>query len=427
MKTNFASASLLLMVSMTIVNAGNYAYNLILGRWLGPTRFADLSLMVTLLLMMTFITAPLQMTAARYAAIHTADGDQKSLAGIRHWLKRIGLGGGLLLAGFFVLGSGLWQNLFATESALPFVLFGLAMPFSLLQSLERGMLQGQTRFGILAATYQVEMWSRLGIGILLVAWGMSVNGAVLGISLSFALTWFAAHRAVTGLPAAALPDQATQKALTLFAVPVVISQLGQILINNSDVLLVRRFFPAEMAGQYAALALIGRIVFFATWSVVTSMFPMVAQKHKKGEAHTHLLWLSLGIVAAISTPAILITWAWPEWVVGWLFGSQYLGIARLVWLYALATGLYALANVVVSYRLSLGAGKSTGLVIAAGAAQVLGILLFHQTLEQVVWVQVVVMASLFCILLIYWGWNQQQNTQPEKNTKKETLWNTPMQ
>ena len=67
-----------------------------------------------------------------------------------------------------------------------------------------------------------------------------------------------------------------------------------------------------------------------------------------------------------------------------LFGKQYLGIAPLLWLYALATSLYALANVVINYRLSLGMGRDTRFALAAGVAQILGIILFHQTLAQVV-------------------------------------------
>ena len=65
LQSKLASASALLMLSMTVVNAGNYIYNLIMGRWLGPSLFADLSLIVTLLLVVTFLTAPIQMTSAR--------------------------------------------------------------------------------------------------------------------------------------------------------------------------------------------------------------------------------------------------------------------------------------------------------------------------------------------------------------------------
>ncbi|MEN9561857.1 MAG: hypothetical protein RIR73_101, partial [Chloroflexota bacterium] len=388
-----------LMLSMTIVNAGNYVYNLIMGRWLGPALFADLSLIVTLLLIVTFLTAPVQITAARYSAIHTADGDIQTLASVRRFIWFIALGLGLTLTVFFATLAPLLQKFFHTQSFLSFIIFGAALPFAMLQAVERGMLQGRTSFKILAISYQVEMWSRLLISIALVALGLSVDGAVIGISLSFLFTWLVARHAVRGLETNENISKEMRFALLGFAAPVVISQLGQILINNSDVILVKRFFATGEAGQYAALALIGRIVFFATWSVVTTMFPIVAQKQKMGEPHAHLLWISLGIVVCVSAPLILLTLVIPEFVVQVLFGEKYLGVAPLVWQYALATSLYAMANVVINYRLSLGMGKETGFAIAAGLAQVIGIILFHRSLEQVVFVQVIVMTCLFISLL----------------------------
>ena len=103
LRSKVASASALLMISMTVVNAGNYVYNLIMGRWLGPSLFADLSLIVTLLLIVTFITAPIQMTTARYSAIHTADGDLKALASIRRFIWRVAASLGLTLTVLFVV------------------------------------------------------------------------------------------------------------------------------------------------------------------------------------------------------------------------------------------------------------------------------------------------------------------------------------
>jgi O-antigen/teichoic acid export membrane protein len=399
LRSKIASASALLMLSMTVVNAGNYVYNLIMGRWLGPSLFADLSLIVTLLLIVTFLTAPVQMTAARYSAIHTADGDTKTLASVRRFIWFIALGLGLTLTVFFATLAPLLQRFFHTQSFLSFIIFGAALPFAMLQAVERGILQGRTSFKILAISYQVEMWSRLLVSIALVALGLSVDGAVTGISLSYLFTWLVARHAVRGLETSDNLSKEMRFALLGFAAPVLVSQLGQILINNSDVILVKRFFATDEAGQYAALALIGRIVFFATWSVVTTMFPIVAQKQKMGEPHGHLLWISLGIVVGVSAPVILLTLIVPEFVVQVLFGERYLGVAPLVWQYALATSLYAMANVVINYRLSLGMGKETGFAIVAGLAQVIGIMWFHQSLEQVVFVQVVVMTGLFISLL----------------------------
>ena len=408
LRSKMASASAWLMLSMTVVNAGNYVYNLIMGRWLGPSLFSDLSLIVTLLLIVTFLTAPIQMTTARYSAIHTADGDEKKLASIRRFMWFLAYGLGLTLTVFFATCAPALQTFFHTQSSLPFIIFGAALPFSMLQAVERGILQGQTRFKILALSYQVEMWTRLLVSIGLVALGWSVGGAVMGISLSFFFTWFVARLAVK-LPGGDPLSKETRVGLVTFAAPVLVSQVGQILINNSDVILVKRFFETGEAGRYAALALIGRIVFFATWSVVTTMFPIVAQKQKMGQPHGHLLWLSLGIVTAVSAPIVLLTSFAPNWVVSILFGKEYLSIAPLLWLYALATSLYALANVVINYRLSLGKGRDTGFAIAAGIAQILGIIMFHQTLGQVVIVQMIVMAALF-ISLLWWNFGHQNTT-----------------
>ncbi|MBT8312734.1 MAG: sugar isomerase, partial [Flavobacteriaceae bacterium] len=45
----------LFMGSVMLVNAGNYLYNLLLGRFLGPEVFAEAALLVTMLLMVSFI------------------------------------------------------------------------------------------------------------------------------------------------------------------------------------------------------------------------------------------------------------------------------------------------------------------------------------------------------------------------------------
>jgi O-antigen/teichoic acid export membrane protein len=395
------SGSGLLFLSATLVNAGNYLFNLLLGRWLGPAAFADLSLIVTLFLITTFLAAGIQIPAARFVAIHTADGEPQAVAGLRRWAKRIATLIGVALAAVLVLGAPVWSAFFNTASMWPFVIFGLFVPFYLVQAVDRGVLQGRTRFAGLAGTYQVEMWSRLAISIVLVGLGLGVNGAVLGIGLSFVATWLVARRAGADLPQGSPIEAAMRRTLLAFAIPVLVAQLGQILINNSDILIVRRFFPAETAGQYAALALIGRIVFFATWSVVTAMLPIAAQRQRRGEKHRPLLYLSLGAVLAVSTVIVGAAYLFPQAIVNLLFGGAYLSIAPLLGLYALATMFFALANVVINYRLSIGNVEGTYMAIAAGVAQVLLLWLLHESLAQVVWVQLALMAGLFAVLMVW--------------------------
>jgi hypothetical protein len=255
----------------------------------------------------------------------------------------------------------------------------------------------------------------------LVALGWATYGAVAGLTLSLVATWLVGQRlarpAAKSRPAAGLDAPERRKVLAL-AGPVIAALIGQVLINNSDIIIVKHFFAAEPAGHYAALSLIGRIVFFATASVVAMMFPIVAQKQQRGEPHRHLLWTALGLVAAVSAFVFAATLLIPELMVRMLFGAAYLPIAPLLWLYALATGLYALANVVVNYRLSASAGSGSGLAVAAGVAQVAGLWFFHDTLLQIVLVQVFLMGGLFAALLVWDWWLNGQTKDQGPKTKE---------
>lgn len=449
-------AGALLLISSTVVNAGNYGYNLLLGRWLGPAAFADLSFAVTLMLVLTLVTGTIQTVVARFAAGYAAADDSARLDQLRRWLTPWAWGVGALSA--LLLGglAPLLAAWFQLSSAWPLAILAAGLPVYFALGVSRGLLQGCTRFGQLALGYQAEMWARLLAGVALVALGWGVGGAVLGLSLSFVAAWAASlpipqrghggppatptlspdptggaeqdaaagriaagattaqasppspagGRGVGARPSVAVSQLplAERRRVLLYAGPVAVALLGQIVVNNSDVLLVKALFAPAAAGLYAALALIGRIVFFATWSVVTALFPVVAQRQQRGEPHRGLLGLGLGLVAGAGLPIVAGAWLWPDAVVRLLFGADYLAAAPLLWLYALATTLYALANVVVSYRLALGQGGGAWLVLLGGVAQVAAIARFHATLDQVVLAQVWAMAGLLALLLAWDGW-----------------------
>ncbi len=391
----------LFFASTTVVNLGNYVFNLLLGRTLGPTLFADLSVIITLLLILTFATTALSTTIAQFTATYTARGQVDQVAALRKWGAQracvLGVGLSLLLA----LCSPFLASLFHMHSSQPFILLACGLPLFFLLAIERGVLQGQANFKGLAFSQQAEMWLRLLAALVLVSLGLSVNGAVGGVVLSFIAAWYVAR---LGKSSSAVPvGLSTEEQIRFFHYigPVLLGLLGQILINNSDILLVKHFFPAQHAGQYAALALIGRMVFFATWSVVMVMFPLVTRRQQRGEEHRSLLWYSLGMVALVSAGIILAAFAFPTLTVNILFGKQYLSIVPLLWLYALATAFYALANVLVTYYLSLGNGKGNYVVLLAGIAQIVGLCYWHTTLLVVVLVQVYIMGGLLLTLSIW--------------------------
>lgn len=388
----------ILFASTLLVNAGNYAINLVFGRWLGPSDFSEVSLLVTLILMVSFFALAFQLTAAKYVASYEAEGKQNLITGISAWLNRRALIGGLAMLIIVVSMSVFWQDFFQTTSYLPFAILGVGMPFYMLMSVNRGILQGKLNYKKLALTYQSEMWVRLIVSMALVYWGYRVNGVAWGLTLSLIATWW-----ISRVKTDKATSQTTfdQKAVLKFLLMILLYECSQILINNSDIILVKHFYEPEDAGLYAAMALIGRIVYFGTWTVVTLLFPIVVKLEKEGKDHTLYFLGGLAVVGLIAAGIVLFSYLFPELMVNILFGEAYISIAPLLWKYALATALFALSNVFVYYHISLDRVLPVWITILGGIAQIVLITLFHADFEQVVNVQIYLMVGLMTAMILF--------------------------
>lgn len=389
-----------LAVAMILANAGNYVLNLYLGRALGPAAFSDANLMVTLMLSTTALSLGLEMVTSRFVARLTAEGHALAAADLVRRLRRAAWVAGGVLAGVLMLGAPVWQRVFQTAEATPFVVLGVGLPAYLAQSVGRGALQGRLRFGALALTFVVEMLVRLVLGVVLVEAGLGVVGATLGLTASFVATWLVVTRLLGPLdqpataPATGLVPAAELRG---YAGLVSVLLLAQIVANNSDVLVAKAALDPERAGVYAAVALVGRAVFFVAWSVATVVFPVSAAA---APGASRVLRGGLLVVAALGAACTLGALLLGDPVLRLLLGEGYGGVAGLLAAYAGATTLFALANLVASVRLSQGDVAASWLVLGGAVLQVGLLALWHADATGLVRAQVVAMAVLVLALSV---------------------------
>lgn len=388
-----------LALAMVVANVGNYTLNLVLARLLTPADFSDANLMVTLMLTLTAIALGLQLVAARFVGQNDAAGEHDAADRIAQRLRRWALGAGAVTGLLLAAPAASWQGTFHTASPWPFVILGLGMPCYLVQSVGRGVMQGRLQFRPLAVTFVVEMVARVGLGILLVAVGAGVEGATAALTASFVAT-FLSVRVLGGhrrAPQGAEPDLA---ALRAYAVPVSVLLLGQIIANNSDVLVAKGFLPPTEAGVYSAVALVGRAVFFLSWSVATVVFPAVARRHASGDETRSLLrggvLAVLGIGLACTIGALVVGGP----VLGVVLGPTYGGLSVRLASYAAMTTLFAVANLVASHDLSRGRHRSSWLLVGGSVLQVGLLLLWHAGIGELIAAQCVAMATLVGALCV---------------------------
>jgi O-antigen/teichoic acid export membrane protein len=246
--------------------------------------------------------------------------------------------------------------------------------------------------------YILEAGSKLVIAVLLVELGYGVLGAVGAISASIlAAVLMPAPRAkfeqdASPTTAAEIPASFREgmQAIVFF--------VGQVIINNIDIILVKHFFTAELAGLYAAVALVGRVLYFAAWSIVSAMFPISAASTGEERSKMHVLLVPLLIVLLMSAGFILVLAIFPGFIIHLVFGEGFRSAEPLLSLYAAATGLYALAVVLMTYEMSRKIANTGWVQLLFSGALVFLIYMFHSSLRQVIVVQIVLMLLMLLVV-----------------------------
>lgn len=398
----------LFMLSVLVVNGGNYFYNLIFGRILGPAQFADAAVLITFLLVLSFVAMTFQLTTAKFFVVFEKELFQNFLSKIYKYASIFGVICGVLI----ILFSKQLQHLFNTSSSSMFCVFGIGVPLYFLMSVNRGIFQGQKAFKALSITYQTEMLSRLLLTLALI-YTLEIDSSVIiaiGILISFGFGLIPFHFKNLNFKIASAITPSKHIQVRHFFIITAFYELTQIIINNSDILLVKHYFESHEAGLYASLALIGRIVYFIAWMFVILLLPTVVQLKKEGKPTTHILFKYVGYIAGIAAVIISSSALFPETVISLLFGDEYLAIADLLWKYALATGVFALSNLFAYYFLSL--DKYIPVIISGvfGLLQMGLVIYFHDSLEQVVHMQIITMILLLVVQVLFFFLDQKKIT-----------------
>ena len=394
LKTLFGPTSFLFLTTI-IINAGNYGLNLLLARWLGPAGFAEANLLATLVMLMSFIAMGLQLTITKLSV----EG-QKGM--VKHVAKQANISSWILV-GLLLLYSPFIANFFNLEKPISIIILVLGIPAYIKLSITRGVYQGTDKFYSLGRTYFIEMTVRLFSTVLLLVFLKQLGLGSVAVSIGFLLSFIVAtilHRLeLEGREDHKEHPEGVKPVLTFLGM-MMFYELSQILINNSDVILVMHYFDAHYAGLYASLAILGRAVFFATWSVVTVLFPKVIECEKSGGDSTQLFVSALGKVAGIGVVMVIGAWFFGPTVMSLAFGEAYLAVSEYLWLYALVTTLFACANVFVYYNLSLENYLPVFLSCLAGVLQVVLIYVWHNNFFQVICCQLAAISTLFVSLLV---------------------------
>jgi O-antigen/teichoic acid export membrane protein len=398
LQARILSGSFVLLLGSGLASAINFAYNVAVARFLGPTAFGHATAVYTLLTLISAVTLSFQIVPAKVVAQQSTP-EAKSAA--YRDFHRGAWGCGLIVAFLLVLFQVGIAKFLKLPSPILVDLIAIGAAFYVPLGSRRGFIQGAYGFRALAANLVLEGLIRLCGSLLLVMLGGGVKGVIAANAAAIAVAYFAAVPKLTGHASNQIHFsyalRESVQALVFFA--------GQVLINNCDIVLVKHFFSPALAGLYAAVAMVGRVIFAFSQAVVNSMFPLVAGTGDEERRDLKVIATSLLLVLGIGCSIALALRLAPASIWTSFFGPGFsvpgpYGMPYLLSLYAITTVLYCLSVVVITYEMSYKIANTSWIQLAFSGVLVLGICLFHSSLRQVILVQLILMASLLILVAL---------------------------
>jgi len=431
----FLSGSLVLVIGTIFMSAMNYAYNLFVNRALTAADYATFAAILGALSILSVPVGTVQTVAARYSAEFQAENNISKQRTLYNYLFSRLLVVGLLIFTAFAFFPAHIASIFVENPKasliIPVILIGLGFIFTLLIPVNRGFMQGRQQFFGLSVNFVGDSFFRvvLGLAFLIPLTNLAFGDAIKQVmtqSLKIQHDWavagavgavvagtFLAYLISFGPVADVLKAKAKKVRIDFTEVnkyiwPTLLMYIFLSLLFNIDIILVNRYAvpgtsltPAN-AGEYATLSTLAKLVFYITGPIVTVMFPMIADRIKKGVKHYTLLVATLVTVLLTSVVMLGIFAAAPAAVVG-LLTPDYVGVAQFLVPMTVIFLVYGLINVMTNYFLSL---KDYAFLIPLGVMSVVEIILislFHSTVVQVIQMVIISQTVLLLLLILIYG------------------------
>lgn len=398
------SGTFYIFLGSMLANFLAFILNLFLARSLS---YADYAIFASLLSVITLISIPansLNAIIVKFATVYFVKKENNKLKILYLLFFKLILGFSLFLIIFFsVLAVPLTNYLKLGNLWYP-VITSLAISVLFFNNLNIAFLQSLLRFRFISFITAFGGIVKLAFGVLLVFLGYRAFSGLWSIFFMTAGMFLVAFFPLMKI----LKTKPTETKITLdtkqifsYALPAFITILFLTSFTSMDVILVKHFFSPHLAGFYAGLSLIGKVIFYFTFPIPLVMFPLLVKRHSAGADFINLFYLSLVLVIL---PSIFITAFYflrPNLVVNiFLGGREYLYISKYLGIFGIYLTVFSMVNVCVNFFLSLNKTNISFLVVTAALLQIVLIYLYHSDFYQVIGVSLLV-STLLLISLIF--------------------------
>lgn len=393
----FRSSVVMAIASLTAAFL-NYLFQLSMGILLTPAEYGVLYSLTSLMAIITNFSQTFQISVAKFTSRFKIDGKRGKINYLQKYVVKrtllVGLVSFLLMLALtpviskFLKINNWWY--------IPLLFSSLIFVFAL--PAKWGILQGMQRFLQLGASNIMLSFLRLGIGIVLVFLGLGVGGGLAAYIVAYIAVFLLTSIFLKDLTK--LDSEKLQiKEYVFYTWAIFLGTLSFSILTNIDIVIVKHYLNAVDAGNYAAISVLGKVVFYAPHGITVVMFAKTSDLFENGQKHRVTLLRTLIFALLLIGIVIIAYWFFPDFIMNLLFSHKYLFPGVYLFKYTVSMGLFAISFILMNYCLSTNRTKIIYSFIGASILEICLIVFFHSTIGQIV--DIMLISGAFCLALTF--------------------------
>lgn len=387
-------AGAFLVGAMIISNFTDFLTSTYLGRRLTPEEFGLIALMTSFMFIVQLPSAGLSQTLSHKSAYLFGKYGAPVGELWKVYQKRI-FAISIPLSVLWLAMSPILASIFNSHTLVPFIVFSPLWVFMLVGALSNGYLEGSLNFAKLALVIVISALSKFVLSVLFVEAGLSqyiYSALPISYLISLIIIWILTNQIATknlGLLKNTKELKVVLKFPRKFYATTLLTNISSISFLSVDLLFAKHFLSPIEAGQYAILAISGRIVFIAGSLFSQFIMPIISKNEGAGEESGNTFIKLLLSVFASSFIAFLVVGPLGFITIPILFGNRAEPIIPYLVPFTFSIVLFSMAYSLVLYHQA----KKQYLFALAGITtaifQGFMLIVFHRDINQVVMVMLV--------------------------------------
>jgi len=355
----FAKNSLVLFVGTMLASVLNYVFHLLVGRMVDVEVYGEVQSLTSLINIISVPAMTITMIATKYSAGFRADNDVLGCKKVMEYMSRKITKFGLPVFIVAMILTPFVSEFLNIESNLPLMIIWFLMLSSFYLAINNGVLGGWQKFESVSRVGVLGAVMKLFFGILLVKIGFGVNGVIGGFAIG-AIASYAASIVMLRFIVSAKDDTENEESqkvdfgsIKQYALPAFVGNLAINILGNIDMVMAKHNLESVEAGQYGALTIVSKIIFFATGVIATVLFSMSAEDSHKKNSSMRILANAAGLMLFVCVASIGAYFLLPDFILGMLFGDKYSDVSHYLGWFAILVTLFSFVNLVFQYLLSI--------------------------------------------------------------------------